>query len=271
MFATDFMFDGQRASDFGCMVCSFDGGLQPVSGGEVEYNTIKTPGRDAFTFYSSQFNSPATWSFSICKNPCRCKDMHFSQYEESMIMKWLVKTDGYRWMQFEQEGYEDIFYRVMINALPHQVAGRTIGFDLTATSDCAYGFTDVIKKKAHIGLNTPLRLHIHSDINTYILPVMKIKYKPTNPRPLSFDNCRNGRYLSWGNADSILGKPIKIENMSQDITMDSDTGIIEGLASPNDFNWSFLRLADGMNVIMTDHGLDVEIEIQYREPRYVRV
>ena len=47
--------------------------------------------------------------------------MHFSQYEESMIMKWLAKTDGYRWIQFEQEGYEDIFYKVMINALPHQV------------------------------------------------------------------------------------------------------------------------------------------------------
>ncbi len=271
MYATDFLFDRQRASDFGCMICSFDGGLQPVSGGEIECNAIKTPGTDTFTFYGSQFNSALTWTFSICKNPCKNKDIHFSQYEESMIMKWLAKTDGYRWLQFNQEGYEDIFYKVNINALPHQVAGRTIGFDLTATSNCAYGFTDVITKKASIALMEPFLLNIHSDIDTYILPIMKVKYKPTNPRPLSFDNCRSGRNFSYGNADSILDKPIKIENMSQDVTMDSDMGIIKGLARPNDFNWSFLKLVNGTNVIMTDHGRDIEIELQYREPRYVRV
>lgn len=265
------MFNGQRASDFGCMVCSFDGGLQPVSGGEVEFNAIKTPGSDAFTFYGSQFNSPVSWNFSICKNPRRNGSLHFSQYEESMIMKWLVKTDGYRWLQFEQEGYEDIFYKVMINALPHQVAGQTIGFDLTATSNCAYGFTDLITKKASIDPNQPLTFNIHSDIDAYILPVMKIKHKPGNPNPLSFDNCRRKGSFSWGNADSILDRPIKIENMSQNITMDSDLGVIEGLASPDDFNWSFLKLVNGMNVIMTDHGNDIEIELQYREPRYVRV
>lgn len=271
MYATDFMFNGQRASDFGCMVCSFDGGPQPVSGGEIECNALKTPGTDTFTFYGSQFNSPLTWTFSLCKNPRKNKDMHFSQYEESMIMKWLTKTDGYRWIQFEQEGYEDIFYKVMINALPHQVAGRTIGFDLTATSNCAYGFTDVITKTASIEFLRPLVLNIHSDIDTYILPIMKVKYKTSNPNPLSFDNCRENSFSSWGSSDSILSKPIKIENMSQDVTMDSDMGIVEGLTKPNDFNWSFMKLVNGTNVIMTDHGRDIEIEFQYREPRYVRV
>lgn len=28
MFATDFIFDSQRLSDFGCMICSFDGDFQ---------------------------------------------------------------------------------------------------------------------------------------------------------------------------------------------------------------------------------------------------
>ena len=71
--------------------------------------------------------------------------------------------------------------------------------------------------------------------------------------------------------DSILEKPVILENISQKIKIDSDKDIITGLNSPDDFNWHFMKLADGNNIITTDSVDNIDIEIQYREPRYVRV
>lgn len=261
MFAMDFLFDGQRASDFNLMICSFNGESETVSGGEVEYNVVKTPGRDRFTFYGSQLNSVLQWNFSICKNPCRNTNQssqYFDQYEESMVSKWLIKTDGYRYFQFDQPGYEDIFYNVCFNITPHQINGHTVGFDLTATSDCGYGFTDIIKRKAIIKYGVDFKLNVHSDINTYILPLVKIKGV--------------GNFYIKNNSD-IMQKESDFENVSstKQIIMDSDCDSIYGIDNPNDFNWYFLRLVDGINNITTNSITDIEIEIQYREPRYIKI
>lgn len=257
MYATDFLFDGQRASDLGLMICSFNGDFETATGGEIEYNVVKTPNRDNFTFYGSQLNSVITWNFSICKNPCKNDNMYFDQYEESMIAKWLVKTDGYRWIQFEQEGYEDIFYNVCISMTPHQVAGRTVGFDLVATSDCAYGFTDVIKKEQiRMDSNTCFQFNVHSDINTYILPIIKI-YR---------DSGMIGDFELNNQNDTMIFKDIK-----ENLTINCDIETVEDLTKPDDFNWCFLKLTDGMNVITTKSDVGFGIEIFYREPRYVRV
>ena len=256
MFATDFLFDNQRASDLGCMICSFDGGSETASGGEIEYTVVKTPNRDNYTFYGAQFDSVITWAFSICKNPCKNDTLYFDQYEESMIAKWLLKTDGYKSFQFNQEGFEDIFYNVYINLSPHQIAGKTVGFDLEVTSDCAYGFSDIMTRKAIISSSTPLILNVHSDINTYLLPYVKING--------TGNFCIN-------NDEDTLQKATEIKNVLQEITMNSDTEMISGITSPNDFNWYFLRLVDGRNTITTDSDSEVEIEIQYREPRRIIV
>lgn len=256
MFATDFLFDNQRASDLGCMICSFDGGAETASGGEIEYNVVKAPNRDKYTFYGAQLDSVITWTFSICKNPCKNDTLYFDQYEESMITKWLLKTDGYKSFQFNQEGYEDIFYNVYINLSPHQIAGKTVGFDLEVTSDCAYGFSDIITRKAVISSSAPLTLNVHSDINTYILPYVKINGK--------------GDFCISNDRDESQ-KATEVKNVLREIIMDSDTDMISGISSPNDFNWHFLRLVDGINTITINPGSEVEIEIQYREPRRVIV
>lgn len=276
MFATDFLFDGQKASDFGCMICSFNGnvGVETAEGGEIEYNAVKTPCRNELMFYGSQFNTTITWKFSICKNLCKKRNYYFDQYEESMIKKWLVKTDGYRMMQFDQRGYEDIYYNVYFNISPHQYLGKTIGFDLTAISNCPYGFTEVIKKKAIINSMSKMEFTVHSDVNTVILPTSHIK--------IYYYNLHNtGQQISIINEDSDgkQGNPMIFENVLNNtdlntaiITINSDSGIVDGLNSPNNFNWNFLKLRDGVNKITTnfEEGF-IEIEIQYREPRNIIV
>lgn len=251
------------------MICSFNGngGTETAAGGEIEYNIVKTPGSNKFDFYGSQFNTTITWNFSICKNPCRKGNGCFDQYEESMIKKWLLKTDGYRMMQFDQGGYEDIFYNVYFNAAPHQILGKTVGFDLTATSDCAYGFTDIIKiEMDRIDSSTQLKFNVHSDINTYILPTVKIYRGYAMIGDFSINN-----YSDTELANPILDKPMAFKNIQGNIVMEPEIGAIEGLTRADDSNWSFLKLKDGMNIITTDSDIGFGIELLYREPRHIRI
>lgn len=286
MFATDFLFDQHYASDFGLMICSFDQSPETASGGEIEYNTVKTPGRDRFSFYGAQRNTAIEWHFSICKNPDQNQTSYFTQYEESRIAKWLLQTDGYKLFHFCQEGYEDIFYHACINMTPHQFLGQTVGFDLTVTSDCAYGFTSVITQKAVLNeteTSLVLEFRVLSDVKACILPRVRIR--------------GTGSFQISNESDG--GHPAAtFQNLSggetQELIMDSDadTVFIQNkdtvvpLPNPDMFNWRFLRLVDGVNRIVlqkipktestessfkTSDTNNIKIEIQYREPRRIIV
>lgn len=261
MFATDFLFNSQRLSDLGCIICSFDGELASAEGSEIEYNVVQSPNKDKFTFYGATWSSQITWNFSICKNTCTNDDIYFNQYEESQLAKWLLKTDGYKYFQFDQEGYEDIFYKVYINMIPHQVCGKTVGFDLTVTSDCAYGYTDLITKKATINSSTPLRININNDVTSAIYPLITIK--------------GNGSFYLSNDSDTrqnvSLAKETSFENVSAPIIMDSENDIIQGVSQDNKFSWYFLRLVDGNNIITTNSESDIKLEIKYREARRILV
>lgn len=261
MFATDYLFDLQRLSDFGCMICSFDGDLDTASGGDIEFNVVKAPNRDRYTFYGSQMESVLTWNFSICKNPClynEYSELFFDQYEESMISNWMLKRDGYHWLQFDQEGYEDISYNVQVTSMtPHQIDGKTIGFDLSVVSDCGYGFTNEIVKKFTINSSNSYTLTLHTDMTEYVLPYIVID--------------GNGKF-KINNENDTLQSATQFKNINDQIVMDSDNNIITGINDfDEDFNWYFLRLVNGDNKLTTDSSSDIEIEIIYREARRVIV
>lgn len=261
MFAKDFVFDGQKASDYDLIICSFDGELQAASGGEAEYNVVKPPDSDTYSFYGAQYNSVLEWSFSIMKNPCNFEDedLFLSKHEQRQIIKWLQRRDNYHWFSFiEEDDEEEICYKVTINMVPHQINGKTIGFDLIVTANSRFGFSPLIKRKAIINKNSSLILYVDTDTNNYILPVVTISSSTGE--------------LRIKNTSDYSAKDLKITvDGNQKIRMDAENEIVTGLTDPNYFNWSFLRLVDGKNVFTTTSENDIEIEFIYREVRSVIV
>jgi hypothetical protein len=264
MFATDFIFDENRLSDFDCIIGSFNGSDSTATGGEIEFTVVKAPSNDKFDFYGSQFNTVLEWEFSIIKNPCRNshEEMYFNQYEESELSRWLLRQDGYKYIHFIQDGFEDVYYKVQINMTPHQISGHTIGYDLTVTSDCGYGYSEEIVKESSIKKDTSYEFDVYGDVSSYILPTITIS------------NGSGSFYLS--NANDTLqnysnGKQTSFDNVIKEITMDSENDIISGIVSPDDFSWYFLRLLVGTNTISTDSENEINLKITYREPRRVIV
>lgn len=270
MFTTDFVFDGKRASDMGFVLCSFDGEREPATGGEVEFEVVKPPDNDKFEFYGAQYTSPLEWNISIMKDICRYKeDLYFTNEEERMVYKWLQRRDGYHWFCFcKQDEDAEVVFNVKINVLPHCIGGRTIGFDLTVTTDSAFGYTPLQKKVGSVSKSSPFILYVDTDTKGYILPEINIIgsgkfYISNDSDPVR--NYANGKAAEFGTE-----KTSDQQSVSGTIYMNSEYGILEGTALSN-FNCRFLRLVDGKNVFTTNSTNAIKLEIFYREVRRIAV
>jgi hypothetical protein len=156
--------------------------------------------------------------------------------------------------------------------LPHQINGRTIGFDLTVTSDCGYGYSEEIEKTFIFNNSKSIRLDVHSDTNSYILPYFTIYGKGnfyiSNNSDLS-QNYSNGKDTEFTdvNGTIILDSENDIIGLLENEGKDNEQ--IVNYSSPKNFNWYFLRLVNGVNNIATNSTSDVTLKIKYREPRRV--
>ncbi len=275
MIATDFYLDGLYASDFDLIIASVNGGnSDDVSGGGVEYSVAKTPDNDEFKYYTHQWNEPLVWNLTLVKNPCASNNYYFTYEECRQITKWLQSTGKYRWIHFEEEGYEDLFYNVYINVSVNQVAGKTVGFNLVITSNCGYGFSDERVIKKTVNENADLDLLIDSDIKTYIYPY--IEFECISPQ------LSDEYFYIYNESDveqnALNGKDSKIDVPIFDTDkciMDSKNSIFY-ITDDNNFvkqstffNYYFIRLLDGHNLIKTTSSFDVNLTIKYREPRMV--
>lgn len=262
MYADDFLFNGRQASDFNLVISDDNAGEGALaSGGDVEITSVRPPAKDPFDFYVGAFDNPVQYSFSVVKVNCTDKnDIYVTPEEESRIANWLIgdsKVNGYGWLQFAQDGYRDVCYKVVFTSMiPIQIAGRTIGFELSCTSNCGYAFSYLKTREFHISAAESREIIVSSDINTYIYPHIKIIGG-------------SGTYTIRNNNDSQLATEI---TSSTTVNLDCENDIVEtGITDPNNFNWIFPRLRQGSNVIATNSVDTLNIELTYREPRRIMV
>lgn len=268
MYATKFIYNGHSSDEYGIIIASFDGDNGVAEGGEVEVTSIQTPNKDGYDYYASQFPNVLTWHFSVIKNPCIAnEEMWFSLEEERHIVKWLMGEDGYHELYFEQEDYIQVFYMAYCNVKPNQINGRTVGFDITAASNCGYGFSKEYVRTDHFIINKngnenkkPIQIQVNNDLKRKVYPQITIK---------------NGSGDFTITNSDISGNVIcqsSFKNITATLEMDSKNDIITGLTSPDCFvNWDFLYLVDGMNELTCDSETDIELTVKYREIRRVIV
>ena len=263
MFADDFLFDSQKASDFNLIVGSVDSdGDAIVSGGEIEIQSVRPPDNDVFNYYTATLDSPIQYDFEIIKYRCDdTNDIYISPEEESRIARWLLskgKENGYAWLQFDQDGYRDICYKVKFTTMsPIQVQGRTVGFKVSCISNCGYGLTNPNKHYFTLVNGTDRTIVVTNDMVTYLYPEIKI-------------TGGSGEF-TFGNASDLQQTYAHFYNISHNIVMDCDYDLITGIEKPTDFNWYFPRLVDGDNVFTTNSTNTLTVELTYREARRILV
>ncbi len=263
--ATNFLYDNEKLSDHGMVLCSFDsGGLETVSAGNsLTFGTVKTGASDKSYFGTAGYEEPLSATFQICKYDYRYGNESISAEELTSLLRWLARRDGFHRFQLYQKGYEGVYFYGSFNDIKLlKLGGVLYGLELTLVTDSPYGYENIsfdLTARASVGSS----VFCLSNETGYIYP------KVFTCKCLEAGNLRLH--------NSVEDRVTEIKNCvkGEIISLDGNRKIIESSSVThklyNDFNYNFFRLGsrydDNLNIITA--SLPCEIHIEYESIRKV--
>lgn len=267
----DFQFDGEKLSDYGYMIGSFNGRTEDtVEVSVMDYTDIKSALSDVSHKVATSYPSNYTATVQIMKTNCDGDDDgRLSNDDVSMITKWLVRKEykQFNWI-YEDDTAEDIFYDVHCKISKITVGGDCYGLEVTFESNRPFGYTEI---KRHIENNCPANYPIEVEIETeeegWMYPdvIIKLRSVATNPivikntlepsRETRIDDCIAGEILTFHGGDLL-----------------QLTSSVSSHVLATDFNYVFPRLYNEYQMTWLNTFLvnaQCDITIQYRGIRKV--
>ena len=230
-------------SDFGCIICSFDGSSDFDNiniGSTITFNTVKRNRGKNYTLTSIQYDSCIETTFDICKDPCLFssqKELAFTDDELKLLLRWLNRNQFSK-LRFIQEEYdtESCYYNASFNIERIDIAGKTYGLRLTMTTDSPFAhgekqtieldFTDITQKQEIFDTSDD----VGSDYVNFSIECLDdgdlIIKNSFNGKSIIFLNCKNGEVIDVDGENFI-------------VTTSSQTHKIY-----NNFNFEFLQIGN---------------------------
>ena len=259
MMFSDFIFDGKRLSDFGMFAGKFnDTNTDNIfEGGEITFKNIKLPYSDKQKFCGSSCNTPLSCNFDIIKTD----GSFISDMEYSSLMRWLHRPDGYHWLQFIADGYDDIFFNSQFTLQAIDVNNH-VGFHCSVITDSPYGYSNEIVKKFSFNGANKFIFNDYSDKIGVIYPYVKLIIKENGNLMLKNE--------SYNGTNTTIIKNCKNNDV---IEFYGDESGISGVTNPNDFNFVYPVICNTYENIENETycNLTLDIEIAYRMTRMVTV
>lgn len=269
MFATEFIFDGVSSYDFELILCSFDGNRNGSfsPGSKIEFTKFKSPNSYNWMKISSTYNEPLTFTFQLCKHPCHSNRRPFSEREAAFIVRWLVRKE-FKYLQFVQRGYEDVYFNVQLNVEKYMVGGYCYGFIVNATCDAPFAWSE--PKRLKITTSNPIvDLYDDSDELGELKPTMEIDVKKAGT--ISIENSLTNKKMVINNC--LLNEHIIIDDMkiTSSECAPNDTGY--GYTGKHktffdDFNWEWFTIGNTMrNTLNKITASNCDVVMNWRVPR----
>lgn len=276
VYCTEFTFDGISSKQYNLILCSFDGGQsgEITAGNHIEFTTFKAPNSSQWMKTGASYSEQLTFTFQVCKynRAMAGQDAPISERELAFLLRWLVQKD-YKWLQFIQEGYENIFYHCQISAERYMIGGQCYGLNLTVTCDAPYGWSEILTTSISSSTTKTVRLYDSSDEIGEIYPnIMICAGNPSGTQDIQIENSLTGRCMQIRNC--LPGEKISIKNMR----IDSSEWKFEELENLyrghhetlyHDFNYDWLTIGntfDSRENLITVTG-NCTVSMDWRVPR----
>lgn len=242
MNATDFCYDGKMLSDFGFIICHFDGspGVETIdTGSQITFNTVSRHGGKKYGLTSTQYDNCITSTFHICKNPCQ-DDMEITSYEYRELVRWLNRK---KFLPFyfciETMEADTVYYDASFNVKKITSDGCLYALELTMETNSPFGYGNEVVEKITCDSDVgSYRIDHISDEVGYIYPDLTI-------------TCNQAGEFKMTN--TTFDSTMLIQNCLEQevITIHGDTQIIETSKVShkiyNDFNFQFFKLGNTYN------------------------
>mgnify|MGYP004721841897 CR=1 FL=1 len=245
MIATEFEFDGISSSVFGLYICSFNGAKNGTStlGNEITFNAVKSPRNNKWIFTDRVYENPLTFTFQCFKYDCNTGSEPIVARELSRIIRWLVRNDGYHYLRFKQNGWDNVFYHAQLKVQKYEIAGQIYGFEIEAICDAPWGYSEMKEYKFEYSDDVySFNLYNFSDEDGKLLPeLVKIEILEdcnlaiTNSFNLKGDE--NNKYTFTTSINNCKSGEVIYLDKNRNITSN-----INHVTLSDDFDYNFLCL-----------------------------
>lgn len=273
----DFEYANKRLSDFGCILCSFDGGsgLEDVDiGCDITFNTVKNNHTSVHSKTSTSYDNMYTTPFEIMKNPCGYsgEELYFTEHEARAITTWLNRREYHKFKLYNPDfEVSEFYYYGSFNVKQKMMDKRIIGFSLTFTANSPYAFGDKIELQ-YMLLDRDESFVIYGNSDEYgiIYPKLEIK---------CLEDCGENESLIIHNLTT--GTKIDIKNCVAEevITIDGNYKLSftddenHSKTFPSDFNYEYFDILVDEYETPTEYTctLPCELTISYSPVRKIGV
>lgn len=264
--ANDFMYAGERLSDYQMMLCKFDGGSGETisAGSSLNFGTVRPAGSDRFFLTNTSYEETLTATFQICKNKCLTSDVSIKPEELSAIIRWLGRKDGYHRLKLYQPDYEELFFIGSFHNIQEiKVGNLTCGLEVTFLSDSPYAYMDTIELDFTVDSSHPHTIINLSHETGHLYPSV-FTCKCLADGNLQLTNSIENRITEIKNC--VKNETITLRGQQKEIISDRNTHMLY-----NDFNYNYFRLANTYrnNINMITASIPCEIHVEYNPIRKV--
>lgn len=268
MFAYDFSYDGKLLSEFGFMVCTFDGGggqKNGEKGSEIDFNLASA--RDGKTRFvaGSQYKNCLSATFQICKNPKAFseEEMEITSAEFQELSRWLNRREFLWFHSFDYCEPEKVrpWYRASFSLTRIDFGGTTFGIELNMTTDSPFGYGEEITEELQFTRAwETIEITDHSDEIGELYPDVEIVCGEAGELQLFNDKTECGTVVENCTANEIIrlyGDALIIQCSLPDHDI------------ANDFNYEFFRIGNsyGDRVNQIRASMPCTVTLRYRPIR----
>ena len=263
MYATDFEYDGRRLSDYGFIICAFDGssGINIADNGyKMTFNKVKRNYGKKYGLTNIQYEDCLQSSFQICKDPEEC-DMMISPEEYNELMRWLSRREFLKFRVISEHdfGRPMCWFNASFNVKKILIADKLYGLDLTMETNSPFGYGPEFIKTFNFSAGSSESFVDMSDDVGFVYPDLVIR-------------CLQAGTLTLTN--DVTGSQMTIKNClsGEVITVHGDTMIVSSSVSNHkiydDFNFEFLSIGNtfGSRTNTITSTLPCTIELRYSPP-----
>lgn len=241
MNATNFEYDGHHLSDFGFVICDFDGSNGVVTidaGSQITFNQVSRHNGKKYSLTSTMYDNCIEASFQICKDPCKFDDISITNDEYRDMMRWLNRHKFYRF-RFVGDDYfdrETCYYDASFNIEKLLVDDKLYGLQLNMFTNRPFGYGKENKYEFNVTSSSDvLKVYDISDEIGYTYPNINIRVASNGDLTIT-----NTTY------NSVM--VIKNCTVGEVININGDTMVVTSSLNSHkiykDFNFEYLKIGN---------------------------
>lgn len=246
LYAIDFEYDGRRLSDYGFIVCQFNGGSGTEiaeAGSKITFDTIPISNGRKYSIGGIKYEECYSTTFHICKDQDLYDgdDRYITSEEFSNLARWLNRKDFLRFAPIDKDNpfAHHVYYYASFTLAKIKLAERCCGVELKMETNSPFGFGEVAAYTLDFTQgNLSKTFEDISDEIGFLYPKITITCKQAGEIKLSSDlgrcqsvisNCANNEVITMSGESKIISTSVPEHDIA------------------NDFNYDFFRVGNKLD------------------------